>query len=122
MRCFDDFPFAQLRYKSNKLQSRANESSVVLIEKQGISKKLFKVAKLILVLPHSNAGEERVFSMVRKNKTTFRSSLSMEGTLSPILTVKLADVNAVKFKPPSELLKKAKGATWEYNKQHKRKK
>lgn len=51
--------------------------------------------------------------MVRKNKTTFRSSLSMEGTLSPILTVKLADVNAVKFKPPSELLKKAKGATWE---------
>lgn len=32
-------------------------------------KKLFKVAKIILVLPHSNAGEERVFSMVRKNKT-----------------------------------------------------
>lgn len=85
-------------------------------------KKLFKVAKLILVLPHSNAGAERVFSMVRKNKTPFRSSLLMEGTLSSILTVKLADVNAVKFKPPSELLKKAKGATWEYNKQHKRKK
>ena len=103
MRCFDDFPFAQLRYKSYKLQSRANESSVVLIEKQGISKKLFQVTKLILVLPHSNAGEERVFSMVRKNKTTFRSSLSMEGTLSSILTVKLADVNAVKFKTPSEL-------------------
>ena len=41
--------------------------------------------------------------------------------MSSILTVKLADVNAVKFKPPSELLKKAKGATWEYNKQHKRK-
>ena len=46
----------------------------------------------------------------------------MEGTLSSILTFKLADVNAVKFKLPSELLKKAKGATWEYNKQHKRKK
>ena len=60
--------------------------------------------------------------MVRKNKTAFRSSLSMEGTLSSILTVKLADVNAVKFNPPSELLKKAKGATWEYKKQHKRKK
>lgn len=94
----------------------------VCIKEQGISKKLFKVAKLILVLPHSNAGEERVFSIVHKNKTTFRSSLSMEGTLSSILTFKLADVNAVKFKPPSELLKKAKGATWEYNKQHKRKK
>ena len=84
-------------------------------------KKLFKVAKRILVLPHSNAGEERVFSVVRKNKTPFCSSLSMEGTLSSILTVKLAGVNAVKFNPPSELLKKAKGATWEYNKQHRQK-
>ena len=65
------------------------KASVVLIEKQGISKKLFKVAKPILVLPHSNAGEERVFSMVRKNKTTFRSSLSMVGSLSSILTILL---------------------------------
>ena len=85
-------------------------------------KRLFKVAKLILVLPHSNAGEERVFSMVRKNKTPFRSSLSMDGTLSSILTVKLADVNAVQFKPTNELLKKAKSATWEYNKAHMQKK
>ena len=37
MRCFGDFPFAQLQYKSYKLQSRANKSSVVFIEKQGIS-------------------------------------------------------------------------------------
>ena len=97
-------------------------STMKLADGQFQFKKLFKVAKLILVLPHSNAGEERVFSMVRKDKTPFRSSLSMEGTLSSILTVKLADVNAVKFKPPSELLKKAKGATWEYNKQHRQKK
>ena len=74
-------------------------------------KRLFKVAKLILVLPHSNAGKERVFSMVRKNKTPFRSSLSMDGTLSSILTVKLADVDAVQFKPTNELLKKAKRAS-----------
>ena len=85
-------------------------------------KRLSKVAKLVLVLPHSNAGEERVFSMVRKNKTSFRSSLSMEGTLSSILTVKLADINAVKFEPSSELLKKAKRATWDYNKLHMQKK
>ena len=45
--------------------------------------------------------------MVQKNKTSFRSSLSMEGTLSSILTVKLADINAVKWKPSSELWKKA---------------
>ena len=32
---------------------------------------LSKVAMLVLVIPHSNAEEERVFSMVRKNKTSF---------------------------------------------------
>ena len=74
------------------------------------------------MLPHSNADEERVFTMVRKNKTPFRSSLSMDGTLSSILTVKLADVDAVQFKPTNELLKKAKSATWEYNKAHMQKK
>ena len=33
---------------------------------------LSKIAKLVLVLLHSNAGEETVFSMVRKNKTSVR--------------------------------------------------
>ena len=84
--------------------------------------RLFTVAKVVLVPPQSNAGEERDFSMVRKNKTPFRSSLSMEGTLSSILTVKLANANAVKFKPSSELLKKSKSATWNYNKNHLQKK
>uniref|UniRef100_H3AWC3 Uncharacterized protein n=1 Tax=Latimeria chalumnae TaxID=7897 RepID=H3AWC3_LATCH len=44
---------------------------------------LFKIAKHILVLPHSNA-EERIFSTVRKNKTTFGASLSNETTLPSI--------------------------------------
>lgn len=30
---------------------------------------LLKVVELVLILPHSNAGEERLFSMVQKNKT-----------------------------------------------------
>lgn len=34
--------------------------------------RLCRIAKLTLVLPHSNAQEERVFSMVQKNKTAFR--------------------------------------------------
>ena len=51
--------------------------------------RLSKVAKLILILPHSNAQEERLFSMVRKNKTSFRPSLDPKGTLSSILTIKL---------------------------------
>ena len=47
--------------------------------------RLSKVARLVLVLPHSNAGEERVFSMVRLNKTPYRSSLNLDGTLSSIV-------------------------------------
>ena len=43
--------------------------------------RLSAVAMLILVIPQSNA-EERVFSMVRKNKTAFRPSLDPKGTLS----------------------------------------
>ena len=42
---------------------------------------LLKVAELILVLPYGNAGEERLFSMVRENKAD-RSSLKLNGTLS----------------------------------------
>ena len=36
---------------------------------------LFLVAKLILVIPHSNAEEERVFSLIQKNKTAFHPNL-----------------------------------------------
>ena len=78
---------------------------------------LFKVVKLVLVLPHSNASEERVFSIIRKNKTTSRACMGFN-TLGSILTVKLANPNATKFKADKALLKSAKSATWEYNKRH----
>ena len=52
-------------------------------------KHLTKVAEAVLVIPHSNAEEERLFSIVRKNKTDSRSSLSLDGTLSNILAMKL---------------------------------
>ena len=42
-------------------------------------KRLAAVALLVLTLPHSNAEEERVFSMVTKNKTKFRPSLKFDG-------------------------------------------
>ena len=47
-----------------------------------------KIAKVVLFIPHSNAGEERVFSLIRKDKTQFRPNLSLDKTLSSILTVK----------------------------------
>ena len=77
----------------------------------------FKAANLVLVLPHSNASEEGVFSIVRKNKATFRASMGFNIVVS-ILTVKLANPNATKFKPAKALSKSAKSATWEYNKRH----
>ena len=78
---------------------------------------LSKVVKLVLTIPHSNAQEERLFSMVGKNKTMFRSSLDPKGTLSSILTIKLAAREpAHAFEPSKEVLTKAKAATWEYNK------
>ena len=51
---------------------------------------LTRIAEAILVIPHSNAEEERLFSIVRKNKTESRSCLSLDGTLSNILAMKLA--------------------------------
>ena len=39
-------------------------------------------------------------------------------TLGSILTVKLANPNAAKFKPDKTLLSSVKSATWEYNKKH----
>ena len=47
--------------------------------------RLAAVAKLVLVLPHSNADAERVFSVVGLNKTKTRYSLALDGTLSSIM-------------------------------------
>ena len=80
---------------------------------------LSKIAMLVLVIPHSNAEEERIFSMVRKNKTAFRPSLDPKGTLSTILTIKLGhDKPSHQFEQTKEVLKKAKSATWNYNRGH----
>ena len=82
--------------------------------------RLAKVAKLVLTIPHSNADEERVFSLVRQNKTDFRNSLALDGTLASILTVKMScEEPCYKFEPTSGIIKRSKKVTWEYNKKHK---
>ena len=54
--------------------------------------------------------------MVRLNKTPYRSSLNLDGTLSSILTVKLHNPElCYKFKPSTDMLEKSKMATWQYN-------
>ena len=49
---------------------------------------LFKVAEVLMTIPHSNAGVERIFSLINKNKTPSRSSLKLNGTLSSLIVVK----------------------------------
>lgn len=87
-------------------------------------KHLSKVAGLVLVLPHSNAGEERLFSIVRKNKTESRASMRLEGTLSSLLAMKLQypeqTVPCHKWSPTKELLDtcSSKKAATAYNAEH----
>lgn len=85
---------------------------------------LFSVAHLVLVTPHSNAGIERVYALIKKNKRegSDRNRLDIEGSLSAILAVKMDQPEAFNkcydFKPSEDLLKKAKKATVTYNKAH----
>lgn len=72
--------------------------------------RLSKIAALVLVLPHFNADAERVFSMVELNKTKTRKSLALHGTLSSIMTVKMAGLEpqCFKWEPPTHVLKSSK--------------
>ena len=82
--------------------------------------RLWKVVRLILTILHSNAEEERVFSIVRKNKTCFRPRLDPEETLASIVTVKLAmeSESVETFNILQEVLTAAKSATCKYNLSH----
>ena len=50
---------------------------------------LSRVAQLVLTLPHSNADEECVFSLIKKNKTEFHASMDLNMTLSSIISLKM---------------------------------
>ena len=85
-------------------------------------KHLFRVAEVVVILPHGNAEEERLFSIVRKNKTDSRSSLKLDGTLSSILKMKYAypesEVPCHHWVPDEKILRDAKKGTFCYNKDH----
>ena len=81
---------------------------------------LFQVAEVIMTIPHSNAGEERIFSLINKNKTPSRSSLGLDGTLSSLITVKTHIEKLLEWKPSASILENAKKATRIYNIQHRR--
>ena len=74
-----------------------------------------KLAEIVLLLPHSNAELERLFSVVRKNKTDSHSSLKLDGTLSSILAMKSkypeSRTPCFKWEPDNEIINCAKPAT-----------
>ena len=82
---------------------------------------MFEVAGIVLTIPHSNVGVERVFSLVNKNKneSSDRNRLDIEESLSLILTVKLERPESKEKcylrKLDKELLRNAKKATIKAN-------
>ena len=73
-----------------------------------------------MTIPHSNAGEERIFSLSNKNKTPSRSSLNLDGSLSSLISVKTHIERPLQWKPSASLLENAKKITKFYNDQHKK--
>ena len=73
-----------------------------------------KIARLIVVMYHSNADCERIFSLVNKNKTEFRSLLSTN-MLGNLMTRRMdlmsSGTPCYSVKYSQELLAKAKSAT-----------
>ncbi|CAL8234401.1 unnamed protein product [Boreogadus saida] len=64
-------------------------------------------------------GLPLVFSVVGLNKTKTRNSLALDGTLSSIMTIKMADLEpCFKWEPPSDVLKASKKDTGQYNRAH----
>ena len=55
------------------------------------------VALILLTTPHRKAAEERIFIMVAKNKTKFRSSLDNTKSQNPIMLIKIKQPGS--FKP-----------------------
>ena len=77
-----------------------------------------KLMRTFLLLPHSNADSERVFSMVNKICTEHRADLAQD-TVAALLSVKVnSRVDSQRFEPSRKELSKGKSATMEHNRLH----
>ena len=74
-----------------------------------------RIAVIVLVLPHSNASLERLFSIIRKNKTDMRSSLKLDRSLPYPVSRTLC----FKWRPDQDLLELSHKAAKAYNDEHK---
>ena len=83
---------------------------------------LSAVALTVLTVPRSNAGDERCFSVIKKNKTEFLSTLKLDGSLNSIMRIKMVFPESIcpcyDWKPTEDLLRESKKATQIYNEAH----
>ena len=80
---------------------------------------LFEVVQLVMTIPHSNTGEECIFSLINKNIPSSRSSLQLDNTLSSLIIVKTRIHDPLNWQPTTALIQRAKKAKKEYNSHHK---
>lgn len=73
-----------------------------------------KFMKQLLVLPHSNADTERIFSQINLIKSKVRNKLTTE-TVNSLLSTKDAIENCTKFIPSNEMVKSMDSATIYHN-------
>ena len=69
---------------------------------------LFKLTRVVLCIVHSNAEEESLFSRVKKNLMPQRASLSLDGSLSSIMSFQLnreKNEPCYKYNPSQNVLK-----------------
>ena len=79
---------------------------------------LSRLSKCLLALPVSNAETERIFSIVRKIVTDYRSQMD-QSTLCALISCKVNnDTVCFQLDTPTSLLKEAKSATVKYNLAH----
>ena len=80
---------------------------------------LSQLVKILLVIPHSNAASERMFSMLRNIDTTHRGDLDQE-TICALMACKVNSTSTCCYDATfdSELLKACKTATRDYNLEH----
>lgn len=93
----------------SKQQSILDFWKAVALETTGDGDKLYKnlnkFVSTILVLPHSSAAVERIFSVINNNKTKIRNRLSTE-TLNGILHAKRMIRECFNFQADTNMLKK----------------
>lgn len=116
----DDIDTLELEYASYQSDPSVDKIDASKADLAWMDAHLVQVMMLILSISHSNASDERLFSLVRKNKTEFRASLST-ATLSDVLTQKATcqskGQNCHDMKFSDQLLTKCKGAAMAFCKQ-----